>query len=30
MQARATARLEGGRGIELLIQVKNTINPAYD
>lgn len=30
IQASATARFDGGRGIELLIHVKKTMNPAYD
>jgi hypothetical protein len=30
IKARATARFDGGRGNELLIQVYKTTNPAYD
>ena len=30
MNARATARLEGGRGMELLTQAQKTMKPAKD
>lgn len=30
INAKATARLDAGRGTELLIQAINTTNPAYD